>query len=47
MANNLIKLGDNILKNGIDEKNYSLAIQKYNEALNVIKSNDRKRCHII
>ena len=42
LANNLIKLGDNILKNGIDEKNYSLAIQKYNEALNVIKSNDRK-----
>ena len=30
------------MKNGIDEKNYSLAIQKYNEALNVIKSNDRK-----
>ena len=42
MVNNLIKLGDDILKKNKDEKNYSLAINKYNEALNVIKSDDRK-----
>ena len=42
LVNNLIKLGDDILKKNKDEKNYSLAINKYNEALNVIESDDRK-----
>ena len=42
LANNLIKLGDTLLKNNIDEINYSLAINNYNEALKVIKSDERQ-----